>query len=251
VRTDPFIDPARAPVGVPHHMLGHRRLWSLDTLSRRDLQSLLDCARAIERAARSATPCRALRGMNIARLGPGLADTGAAAFDRAATELGAQVTQIRPSESRLGEPGEAKRTAGMLGRLYDAIDCSGLPDDQLLTLEREAGVPVFNGLAGREHPLRVLLELLALQALGQRPLATLRVRVGAAQSSARDHALRQAAALAGIELQTSGSTLPCEADFELGDDDTLRTGAGDVVDRNAVAESRSHALQALLVAGLG
>ena len=249
MRTDPFIDLAPAPLGVPQHALGHRRLWSLDALSRRDVQILLDGARAVERAARSATPCRALRGMNIARLG--LADTGAAAFDRAATELGAQVTPIRPSDSHLGEAGEARRTAGMLGRLYDAIDCSGLPDEQLLTLEREAGVPVFNGLAGREHPVRVLVELLALQALGQRPLDALSVRFGGASSSARGRALRQAAALAGIELQTSGSTPPREADFELGDDDTLRTGAGAVVDRNAVAESRRHVLQALLVASLG
>jgi ornithine carbamoyltransferase len=251
VRTDPFIDLAPAPLGVPHHVLGHRRLWSLDALSRRDVQSLLDGARAIERAARSATPCRALRGMNIARLGRGLADTGAAAFDRAATELGAQVTPIRPNESRLADAGDARRTAGMLGRLYDAIDCSGLPDEQLLTLEREAGVPVFNGLAGRDHPVRVLVELLALQALGQRPLATLSVRFGGAAASARGPALRRAAALAGVELQMPGATPPREADFELGDDDTLRTGAGDAVDRNAVAESRGHVLQALLVASLG
>ena len=251
MRTDPYIDLVPPPLGVPHHVLGHRRLWSLDALSRRDVRSLLDGARAIERAARSAAPCRALRGMNIARLGRGLANAGAAAFDRAATELGAQVTPIRPSESRLAESGDAKRTAGMLGRLYDAIDCSGLPDEQLLTLEREAGVPVFNGLAGRDHPVRVLAELLALQALGQRPLDTLSVRFGGAGASARGRALRQAAALAGVELQMPGATPPREADFELGDDDTLRTGAGDVVDRNAVTQSRSHVLQALLVASLG
>jgi ornithine carbamoyltransferase len=251
VRTDPFIDLASPPVGVPQHALGHRRLWSLDALSRRDVQALLDGARAIGRAARSATPCRALRGMKIARLGQGPADTGVAAFDRAATELGAQVTPIRPSDSHLGEAGEARRTAGMLGRLYDAIDCSGLPDGTLLTLERDAGVPVFNGLAGRDHPVRVLVELLALQALGQRPLAALSVRFGGAAPSSRERALRQAAALAGIDLQTSGSTPPREADFELGDDDTLRTGAGAVVDRDAVAESRRHVLQALLVASLG
>jgi ornithine carbamoyltransferase len=251
VRTDSFIDLATAPGGAPQHALAHRRLWSLDALSRRDVPSLLDGARAIERAARSATPCRALRGMNIARLGQGLADSGIAAFDRAASELVAQVTQIRPSESRLAEARDARRTAGMLGRLYDAIDAGGLPDDQLLTLEREAGVPVFNGLATREHPLRVLVELLALRALGRRPLDTLSVRFGGASSSARGRALRQAAALAGIELRTPGSTPPHDADFELGDDDTLRTGAGDVVDRDAVAESRRYVLQAMLVASLG
>lgn len=249
MHTDLFID--RAPGPVPQHVLGHRRLWSLDALSRRDVQSVLDGARAIERAARAAAPCRALRGMNIARLCEGVADAAAEAFDRAATELGAQVTQIRPSESLLAEAGDAKRTAGMLGRLYDAIDCSGLPNELLLTLEREAGVPVFNGLAGGEHPVRVLAELLALRALGQRPLDTLSVRFVGAAPSARERALSRAAALVGIDLQTPGTTPARGADFELGDDDTLRTGSGALVDRAVVADGRRHVLQALLVGSLG
>jgi len=251
VRTDPFTDLARSLGGVPQHSLGHRRLWSLDALSRRDVQTLLDGARAIERAAHSAAPCRVLRGMNIARLCEGVADAAAEAFDRAATELGAQVTHIRPSESRLTEAGDAKRTAGMLGRLYDAIDCSGLPNELLLAIEREAGVPVFNGLAAGEHPVRVLAELLALQALGQRPLDTLSVRFAGAASSARERALSQAAALAGIDWQTPVATPAREADFEFGDDDTLRTASGAIVDRAIVADSRRHVLQALLVGSLG
>ena len=251
MRTDPFVDLPAAAGRVPLQALGHRRLWSLDALSERDVQGLLEGARTLERAARSASPCRALRGMNIARLGEGVGDAAAAEFDGAAMGLGAQVTRIQPRDAHLADPDEARRTAGMLGRLYDAIDCSGLPDEQLLALGRDAGVPVFNGLARRDHPVRVLLELLALQGLGHRPLATLGVRFGGALPSVRASALRQAAALARVELQTPGSTPLREADFELGDDDTLRTGAGGVVDRGAVAASRRHLLQALLVGSLG
>ena len=45
----------------------------------------------------------------------------------------------------------------MLGRLYDAIDCCGLPTPLVEQIEAHSGVPVFNGVARPDHPLRQLI----------------------------------------------------------------------------------------------
>jgi ornithine carbamoyltransferase len=250
VPTARSLDLAPGPSGVPLHVLNHRSLWSLDALSRRDVHNLAASARTLERAAQAGAPCRALRGKNIARLGEQPADAAGEAFDRAATELGAQVTHIRPGESGLVRGGDVGRTARMLGKLYDAIDCRGLPPELVLGLEHEAGVPVFNGLAGGDHPTRALLDLLALQGLGGRPLAELSVCFTGSVPSARERALRQAAELADVELHLAGDGMP-PADFLLGDDDVVRSAGGDSVDRARVATSLRHVLQALLVGTLG
>ena len=47
--------------------------------------------------------------------------------------------------------------ARMLGRLYDAIDCCDLPAPLVEQIEAHSGVPVFNGVARPEHPLRQLI----------------------------------------------------------------------------------------------
>ena len=39
-----------------------------------------------------------------------------------------------------------------MGRLYDAIECQGLPRDLVRQLGEEAGVPVYDGLASPTHP---------------------------------------------------------------------------------------------------
>jgi ornithine carbamoyltransferase len=47
--------------------------------------------------------------------------------------------------------------ARMLGRLYNAIDCCDLPTPLVEQIDAHSGVPVFNGVARPEHPLRQLV----------------------------------------------------------------------------------------------
>ena len=84
-----------------------------------------------------------LRGKNLALLHgrDGLATGAPGAFDAAATELGARVSHLELTHA------DVPHTARLLGRLYDAIDCEGLPPELTRELERHAGVPVFSGLA--------------------------------------------------------------------------------------------------------
>jgi len=153
-------------------MLNHHSLWSLEALSRDDLLTLIGSARQFQRAAAQPGGRPApLRGKNLALLSNDHSSAEAGAFLRAATELGAHVARVRATE-----PGEAGRRdprdmAGLLGQLYDAIECQGLPEGELRQLDRDAGVPVFNGMASPTHPLHAIATLMALQEQqGERPL---------------------------------------------------------------------------------
>ena len=146
-----------------------RHLWSVEALSGRELRCLLEQAAQL-RGGRAAAP---LRGRNLALLCEGEPGEGAAALQHAAAELGAQVARLRASDTCPDGKTVDHATVHLLGRLYDAIDCSGLNDAQVDTIAREAGIPVFNGLGDRDRPARALAELVGLLERSGKPLEAL------------------------------------------------------------------------------
>jgi ornithine carbamoyltransferase len=196
-------------------LLHHRTLWSLNDLSRRDVLALLETAHALKRACRAGASHRLLRGKNVALLSESEGGVDACAFDRAATELGAHVAHIRPSDSRLTGDADVSATARLLGRLYDAIECEGITSQVVGELDRHAGVPVFNGLGRPEHPTHVLADLMTMAELSGKPLPELRVCVFGQAASDHGSALLRAAALAGVGVHEAERCNPsrCSADF--------------------------------------
>ena len=121
-------------------------------LARLDRQALLETAHLLMRAAQSGGPRPTLRGKRLGLL-LGTGDpNGARQFCSAASELGAYVAQIRPAFTPDSAPGEVQDTARVLGRLYDAIECQGLPSSLVDQLAGAAGIPVYDGLASPSHP---------------------------------------------------------------------------------------------------
>jgi ornithine carbamoyltransferase len=118
-------------------------------MSPRDLARLLDDARALQRSAEAGATLPLLRGRRFGLLDAS-GDAGkdnVALFNRAATELGAQVAHISPYLTELSEPREVEDTAHMLGRLYDAVVCQGLAPALVQQLSAQAGIPVYYGIA--------------------------------------------------------------------------------------------------------
>jgi ornithine carbamoyltransferase len=103
-------------------------------------------AAALQRAALDGRAARPLAGKNLGLVCEADDSPDAALFERAARELGAKVVRIRPSVAGLGD-GQLHQTARLLGRLYDAIECHGLPHPLVEQIRQHAGVPVFDGLA--------------------------------------------------------------------------------------------------------
>lgn len=186
--------------------LHHRSLWSLDGLTSRDLSSLLDTAQSLKAAAQAGHPQQPLRGKNIAVMSESNDGQALQGFTAAATELGARVAHIRPSSSQ--------ETAQLLGRLYDAIECEGLPGDMLRDLDRNAGRPVFNGLGEAGHPLRVLGDLMTLREHSGKPMKDITVSFRGNTGSPDARAWQKSAALAGFSLRMGESAQGNEcADF--------------------------------------
>jgi ornithine carbamoyltransferase len=138
--------------------LTHVPSANLDRLSAGDSNVLLGNARLLQQAAEPRQTL--LRGRKLALLCESDEDADAKLFRAAAAELGAHVSHVRPHLSDLRQRDDLQHTARMLGRLYDGIECQGLAHDLVELVGREAGVPVYDGLASDRHPTARLTALL-------------------------------------------------------------------------------------------
>jgi len=139
-------------------VMTHVASTNLEHLSATDSDVLLGNARLLQRAAESRQTL--LRGKKLALLCEAEEGTDAVLFRQAAAELGAHVSRVRPHLADLGQPNELQHTARLLGRLYDGIECQGLSHALVELVERESGVPVYDGLASERHPTARLAALL-------------------------------------------------------------------------------------------
>lgn len=162
-----------APAPNMHPTSSQHDVLAADPIAPRDAALVLDRARALQRAAVAGELAAPLRGRKLGLLceagdgggGDRGGDSDAALFRHAAVELGAHVAHIRPSLTELSTQAEVQRTARMLGRLYDAIECQGMAAELVHQVGVEAGVPVYDGLASAKHPTARLAALLEGNAL--------------------------------------------------------------------------------------
>jgi len=125
-----------------------------------DVPALLRQARTLQRAAGTGSTRSLLRGKNLGLLCDSPDTEAATLFRDAAAQLGAHVAYVRPNLSRSSTPQEVQHTARMLGRLYDALECQGMPLAIVEQVGREAGVPVYDGIALPEHSTAALARVL-------------------------------------------------------------------------------------------
>jgi ornithine carbamoyltransferase len=125
-----------------------------------DTAVVLAYARMLEREGSSGSVHPWLRGKNIGSLAGAGNGTDEALFRQAATELGAQVTPIRPFSEGGLEAAEIQETARLIGRLYDAVDWPGASSELLQRIRSTAGIPIYDGLAAARHPTARLAGLL-------------------------------------------------------------------------------------------
>jgi len=127
-----------------------------DSLSAGQAAELVEHARALMARARDASCERPLRGKYLGLVCASPDTAEAVLFQRAAAELGANVTVIR-IESMESDPAQEMQSTGrVLARLYDALECQGVRPALFERLSRAAGVPVYAGLATPAHPTAAL-----------------------------------------------------------------------------------------------
>ncbi len=99
---------------------------------------------ACQRAAVLAAVARlALKGKEVGLLCDDPSQPEALVAYRAAIELGAHVSLVRPRFEELGETEAIREAARMLGRLYDGVACVAIPGAVIEQLRALAGVPVI------------------------------------------------------------------------------------------------------------
>lgn len=118
-----------------------------DRLSDSQRRALAATATAFKHAAQAGRAARPLQGKNLGLVCEAEDSPDATLFEEAAKALGAHVVRIRPSVAGLGNIAALPQTARMLGRLYDAIECQGLPQAMVEQIRRHAGVPVYDALS--------------------------------------------------------------------------------------------------------
>jgi ornithine carbamoyltransferase len=134
-------------------------LRTIERLPPQEVNALLATARSLQLAERSGATPPLLRGKKFGLMGE-LDRADAAMFEGAVTALGGTVAHIPGSLTDLSRPGDLEHTARMLGRLYDAVECHGVPPALVQQVGDVAGIPVYDGLASPEHPTAKLAGLL-------------------------------------------------------------------------------------------
>lgn len=188
-----------------------RHLWSVEALSGRELRCLLERARRLRQDGAQAP----LRGRNLALLCEGEPDEAARSLARAASGLGAQVATLRAEDTCPGGVPASQATLRLLGRLYDAIDCSGMSEAEIETIAREAGVPVFNGLGARDRPARSLAALLGALERSGKPLEALQLAFVGDPGSDCARRWARLAATGGITLRQADAPEALHDDVDL------------------------------------
>jgi ornithine carbamoyltransferase len=178
----------------------HRHLWSPERLSAAELHALLDSAAEVKRAKQRDPDWAPLRGRHIAVLAQHN-DDATAGFERAVRELGGKATRLDGRAWQSSAAARVSDAARMLGRLYEAIDCSDLPVPLLEQIDAHCGVPVFNGLARPDHPLSAVGALLTMREASGKPLERLHVQLGGDANSPRQRGAAALARLVGIDAR--------------------------------------------------
>ena len=132
----------------------------LDPSSSSDRDLVLANARRLRHAVDPRQRQALLRGKNLALMCESPEGADATRFREAALDLGAHVAFLRTGLAELTLGDVRQHTAQLLGRLYQGIECQGMPADLVAELGREAGIPVYDGVATAAHPFAGLASLL-------------------------------------------------------------------------------------------
>lgn len=193
----------------------------------RELRFLLQLSEALKLAKYAGTEVPRLSGRDIALIFQKTSTRTRAAFEVAAFDQGAHVTYLDPTGSQLGHKESIADTAQVLGRMYDAIEFRGNAQEDVETLAKYAGVPVYNGLTDEWHPTQMLADFLTMHEASGKPYDALKYTFVGDCRFNMGRSLLVMGALMGSDVRLAGPTeLHPPADVvEMAEGIAQRTGA--------------------------
>ena len=141
---------------------------SLETVSRPELDAIIDAARRLRaerRAGRANAPLLAGRTLAMIFEKPSLRTR--VSFEQAIVELGGHAIVLTDDEVGLGSRESPADVARVLAGMVDGIVARVFEHEKLVEMARHVDVPVINALSDRFHPVQALADALTLMdALG-------------------------------------------------------------------------------------
>jgi ornithine carbamoyltransferase len=200
----------------PPYALKNRSLLSLDELSARDVELLLDLARTLKRDNAEGHEQQMLRGLHIATLTATDSKPGGDCLEAAAAQQGAMVVRIGQQPARQLGSGDRHELPGLLARLYDAIEVRGMTRARLNDFASHCSVPVYRDLSHGAHPARVVADLMTMRECAEKPLEQISVAWLGDPRSERGETLMHGALLMGLDLRLVAprDSWPTEAAIE-------------------------------------
>jgi ornithine carbamoyltransferase len=141
----------------------HRSFLKELDFTPKEWKFLLDLAAELKVAKYAGSEQPRLTRKNIALIFEKSSTRTRCAFEVAAYDQGARVTYLEPSGSQIGHKESIADTARVLGRMYDGIEYRGSAQENVETLAKHAGVPVWNGLTDEWHPTQTLCDMLTMR----------------------------------------------------------------------------------------
>jgi ornithine carbamoyltransferase len=184
--------------------LRNRSLLTVQDLTQREFQYLLDLARDLKRAKYAGTEQERLKGREIVLIFEKTSTRTRCAFEVACHDQGAHVTYLDPAGSQIGHKESIKDTARVLGRMYDAIEFRGYSQKAVEELARHAGVPVFNGLTDEYHPTQMVADVMTMRDYSDKPLHQVRYAYVGDGRSNTGHSLMIVGCLMGMDVRICG-----------------------------------------------
>jgi ornithine carbamoyltransferase len=143
--------------------LHHRSFVKELDFTPKEWKFLLDLAAELKLAKYAGSEQPRLTRKNIALIFEKTSTRTRCAFEVAAFDQGAKVTYLDPTGSQIGHKESMEDTARVLGRMYDGIEYRGSAQENVETLAKYAGVPVWNGLTDEWHPTQMLCDMLTMR----------------------------------------------------------------------------------------
>jgi len=126
-------------------------------------RELLSLTGELKAARKAGAERQVLGGMNIALIFEKTSTRTRSAFEVAAHQQGAHVTQMDGNSSQLGHKESPADTARVLSRLFDGIEYRGTHQSTVETIARYSSVPVWNGLTDEWHPTQSLCDMFTMR----------------------------------------------------------------------------------------
>jgi len=143
--------------------LRHRHFLKETDFTPAEWGHLLDLTGELKAARAAGTERPLLGGMNIALIFEKTSTRTRSAFEVAAHQQGAHVTQMDGNSSQLGHKESPADTARVLSRLFDGIEYRGAKQTTVEEIARHSSVPVWNGLTDEWHPTQSLCDMFTMR----------------------------------------------------------------------------------------